>query len=96
MRPTAGWPVLPSRSGLELVRALHEIDPTTRIVVLTGYGSIATARKKATIQYFSEELNRKATSRLYEKGKRQAKNLQLGEQCIPQQRAHLSCPDSEE
>ncbi len=34
---------MPGRSGLELVRALHEIDPTTQIVVLTGYGSIATA-----------------------------------------------------
>jgi two-component system response regulator RegA len=30
-------------SGLALVRRLHELDPTTRIVVLTGYGSIATA-----------------------------------------------------
>lgn len=31
------------RSGLELVQALRRIDPSTRIVVLTGYGSIATA-----------------------------------------------------
>jgi two-component system response regulator RegA len=30
-------------SGLELVRILHQADPTTQIVVLTGYGSIATA-----------------------------------------------------
>jgi len=29
--------------GLDVVRALHAIDPTTRILVLTGYGSIATA-----------------------------------------------------
>ena len=34
---------MPGRSGLELVRELHRIDPATRIVVLTGYGSIATA-----------------------------------------------------
>lgn len=34
---------MPRRSGLHLVRALHQLDPTTRIVVLTGYGSIATA-----------------------------------------------------
>jgi two-component system response regulator RegA len=34
---------MPGRSGLELVRDLQEIDPATRIVVLTGYGSIATA-----------------------------------------------------
>lgn len=30
-------------SGLEVVRGLHEVDQATRIVVLTGYGSIATA-----------------------------------------------------
>jgi two-component system response regulator RegA len=34
---------MPGRSGLELVRELRALDPTTRIVVLTGYGSIATA-----------------------------------------------------
>jgi two-component system response regulator RegA len=34
---------LPGRSGLDIVRALKEIDAATRIVVLTGYGSIATA-----------------------------------------------------
>lgn len=34
---------LPGRSGLELVRDLKALDATTRIVVLTGYGSIATA-----------------------------------------------------
>lgn len=34
---------MPGASGLSVVRELHEIDPGTRIVVLTGYGSIATA-----------------------------------------------------
>ncbi len=34
---------MPGKSGLELVKALLEIDPQTKIVVLTGYGSIATA-----------------------------------------------------
>lgn len=34
---------MPGMGGLEVVRELHAIDPTTRIVVLTGYGSIATA-----------------------------------------------------
>jgi two-component system response regulator RegA len=34
---------MPGKSGLELVRELHRIDPATKIVVLTGYGSIATA-----------------------------------------------------
>ena len=34
---------LGTRSGLEVVRGLAELDPATVIVVLTGYGSIATA-----------------------------------------------------
>lgn len=34
---------MPGRHGLELVRLLHERSPDTRILVLTGYGSIATA-----------------------------------------------------
>ena len=34
---------LPTRSGLDVVRSLRELDATTTIVVLTGYGSIATA-----------------------------------------------------
>jgi two-component system response regulator RegA len=34
---------MPGPSGLELVRDLKALDPATRIVVLTGYGSIATA-----------------------------------------------------
>ncbi len=34
---------MPGKNGLEVVRDLLEIDCHTRIVVLTGYGSIATA-----------------------------------------------------
>lgn len=34
---------MPGKSGLEVVRELHRIDPATKVVVLTGYGSIATA-----------------------------------------------------
>jgi two-component system response regulator RegA len=34
---------LPGRSGLDLVRDLKELDAATKVVVLTGYGSIATA-----------------------------------------------------
>jgi two-component system response regulator RegA len=34
---------LPGASGLDAVRGLLELDPTTAVVVLTGYGSIATA-----------------------------------------------------
>lgn len=34
---------MPGPSGLELVKDLHELDAQTRIVVLTGYGNIASA-----------------------------------------------------
>jgi len=34
---------MPGRSGLEVVRELIALDPATLVVVLTGYGSIATA-----------------------------------------------------
>ena len=34
---------MPDKRGLEVVRFLKALDPTTNIVVLTGYGSIATA-----------------------------------------------------
>ncbi len=34
---------MPGGSGLDLVRELKAIDATTNVVVLTGYGSIATA-----------------------------------------------------
>lgn len=34
---------LPGESGLAIVRDLKALDPATTIVVLTGYGSIATA-----------------------------------------------------
>jgi two-component system, response regulator RegA len=34
---------MPGLSGLEVVQALKQVDPSTIVVVLTGYGSIATA-----------------------------------------------------
>lgn len=34
---------MPGMSGLEVVQALKDADPSTLVVVLTGYGSIATA-----------------------------------------------------
>ena len=45
---------MPGRSGLELVRDLVAIDAETRVVVLTGYGSIATtidAMKLGAVYY---------------------------------------------
>jgi two-component system response regulator RegA len=46
--------------GLALVKALHRLDPNTRIVVLTGYASIATAVeaiKLGATQYLSKPAN---------------------------------------
>lgn len=34
---------LPGQSGLDVVRELKALDPATTVVILTGYGSIATA-----------------------------------------------------
>jgi two-component system response regulator RegA len=34
---------MPGESGLDLLRRLRAIDPTTKVLMLTGYGSIATA-----------------------------------------------------
>ncbi|HEU0187837.1 MAG TPA: response regulator transcription factor [Gallionellaceae bacterium] len=47
-------------SGLQLIQALHELDAATRIVVLTGYASIATAVeaiKLGATQYLSKPAN---------------------------------------
>ena len=47
-------------TGLTLVKVLHEFDPNTRIVVLTGYASIATAVeaiKLGATQYLAKPAN---------------------------------------
>jgi two-component system response regulator RegA len=47
-------------SGLALVKKLHELDPHTRIVVLTGYASITTAVeaiKLGATQYLAKPAN---------------------------------------
>ena len=47
-------------SGLVLVKVLHDLDPNTRIIVLTGYASIATAVeaiKLGATQYLAKPSN---------------------------------------
>jgi two-component system response regulator RegA len=34
---------MPGKSGLDVLKELLQIDPSTRAIILTGYGSIATA-----------------------------------------------------
>lgn len=51
---------MPGKSGLEVVRELHLIDSATKIVVLTGYGSIATAvaaTKRGASQYLTKPVD---------------------------------------
>jgi two-component system response regulator RegA len=46
--------------GLVLIKALHELDPNTRIVILTGYASISTAVeaiKLGATQYLAKPAN---------------------------------------
>ncbi|NNL67233.1 MAG: response regulator [Myxococcales bacterium] len=48
---------MPGGSGLDVVGALTALDPATRIVVLTGYGSIATAVeavRRGAVDYLSK------------------------------------------
>lgn len=48
---------MPGPSGLTLVEALHALDPHTRVVVLTGWGSVATAvdaMKKGAAHYLQK------------------------------------------
>ena len=48
---------MPGRSGLDLLKALRERDPNTRVLMLTGYGSIPTAveaTKAGAVGYLSK------------------------------------------
>jgi two-component system response regulator RegA len=51
---------MPGKSGLELISALMEIDEDIQILVLTGYGSIATAVeavRRGAIDYLSKPVD---------------------------------------
>jgi two-component system, response regulator RegA len=51
---------LPDMSGLKVVRRLIDADPNTRVVVLTGYGSIASAIdaiKLGAVSYLTKPAN---------------------------------------
>jgi two-component system response regulator RegA len=48
---------MPGLSGIQVLEALHTIDPATRVLMLTGYGSIATAveaTRRGAIGYLSK------------------------------------------
>lgn len=51
---------LPGKSGIETVRELKQLDPSTIVVVLTGYGSIASAVEAVRLgatQYLSKPVD---------------------------------------
>lgn len=61
---------LPDGSGLDVVNGLHAMDPTTQIIVLTGYGSIATALsaiKLGAVNYLTKPVDIEDLLRGFEK-----------------------------
>jgi two-component system response regulator RegA len=62
---------MPGPSGLELLRALKALDPATRIVVLTGYGSIATtidAMRLGAVYYLQKPADADDVLSAFERG----------------------------
>jgi two-component system response regulator RegA len=62
---------MPGPSGLELIRALKEIDAQTQVVVLTGYGSITTtidAMRLGAIYYLQKPADVDEILAAFEKG----------------------------
>jgi two-component system response regulator RegA len=62
---------MPGPSGLELLRDLKELDPETRIVVLTGYGSIATtvdAMRLGAVHYLQKPADADEILAAFERG----------------------------
>ncbi len=61
---------MPGKSGLELIAELARMDPDIQIVVLTGYGSIATAVEAVrlgAIDYLSKPLDAEQILAAFEK-----------------------------
>lgn len=57
---------MPGRSGIEVVELLHRLDDGTRIVVLTGYGTIANAvaaMKAGAVDYLTKPVDAAACER---------------------------------
>lgn len=79
---------MPGRSGLELVRELRALDATTRVVVLTGYGSIATAveaMRLGAVHYLPKPADADDVIAAFSKG-------EPGERPEPTERAELEAP----
>jgi two-component system response regulator RegA len=60
---------MPGISGIDVIGALHEIDETTRIVVLTGYGSVSTvvdSMKRGAADYLQKPVDLATLLRIIE------------------------------
>jgi two-component system response regulator RegA len=63
---------MPGGSGLDAVRELKAIDPATKVVVLTGYGSIATALESVRLgatHYLTKPADADEILAAFERGK---------------------------
>jgi len=77
---------MPGMGGLELVQSLRRIDEATRIVVLTGYGSIATAVeavKLGATHYLSKPSNLDDIIAAFERSEGRAEIGELSEADVP-------------
>lgn len=66
---------MPGRSGLEVLQALVALDPHTEVVVLTGYGSIATAveaTKLGALNYLPKPADAEDILQAFDRGRRPA------------------------
>lgn len=64
---------MPGRGGLEVIEILVGLDPHTEVVVLTGYGSIATAveaTKLGAINYLPKPADADDILQAFERGRR--------------------------
>jgi two-component system response regulator RegA len=71
---------MPGRTGLELIRELKAIDPETKIVVLTAYGSIATtidAMKLGAVYYLQKPADADDILAAFQRGETPALNETL-------------------
>ena len=61
---------MPGKSGIDLISELIELDPSMQIVVLTGYGSIATAVeavRRGAIDYLSKPVDTEQILAVFER-----------------------------
>ena len=81
---------MPGRSGLELVKELKSLEPSINIVVLTGYGSIATALEAVRLgatHYLTKPADVEEILAAFRRrdglGDESGRELELGEDQVP-------------